>query len=161
MIDPFGPIVGCEAARGLTRLLKEEAALASAIRMREYWRQNGVADREEGALFQRLQAMLEDGQLPPRSVREWNCAIAEYERERDAAANRLNDREAEICTRCTITPAFYCVAKYLILREAMARGGLARAAAVRYAPDRAEAMGAIYDYMRQVGWIDGPPERGI
>jgi transcriptional adapter 2-alpha len=153
MIDPFCPIVGHAKAAELAELLKEQTALVTDVRMKEYWRQNGVVDLEEGKLFQRLQTLVVGGELQPEKVAQWNRWIEEYGRERGIGKD-LNGQEEEICRGCRITAEFYCAAKDLLLREAMARGGLDRAMAIGFAPGKAEAMGEIYDYMSQVGWLD-------
>jgi hypothetical protein len=150
-VDPLFPVLGAARGREIAGLLKEEAALALQIRIREYWRQNGVEEVAEGVLFMRLQSLLERDALPAENVAEWNRRIAEFE----AGGAMPNGREEEICARYGMSHACYFAVKDLLLREAMARGGITRQQAVAYDPDRAEVVGAIYDYMRGAGWIDG------
>lgn len=152
---PFVPYVSRASLLSIAGAVRCGARVREQLLTRAAWRAAGAATAREGALFQRLSALVAGGAIAPDRVREWNSAVSAHNGASAAAARGalLSGGERALCAARGISERDFLAIRRMIVSECALRGRLSRAAALRLDPERAQSVGAVYDHLRALGIV--------
>ena len=138
-------------------LLEKEQQIRNDLDTLLEWRHNGIATREEGIMFNELKRLMSEEKLTLAQIDKWNknsmmrAESAEFKSSQDRQL--LSASENNLCYKIAISPMMYLVLKDLLVREFTIRSKMTEEIAVSFAPEHAETMKRVFEYLNSNGYF--------
>ena len=164
---PLAQVVPREPLTSFIHSLHKESRLKENIDMLIKWRKNGIVTRDEGILFNNLEALMNEEKLTPSAVEKWNKEAMNYAESPEFRATLdrqlLSVAENQLSHNLGISPHMYLRLKDLLLREFTIRSEMTREIAISFAPSQQKIMVEVYNHLKSLGLFFGsktedPPE---
>ena len=153
----FAPYFGKDETISILNSVRDYNRQCERLRRLMFWQKNGVRNKFEGFLFQKLGSLIHENKISNSNVEEWNKYVKEYQRycdENDFPDQQiLSKEESELCKKNDIPIQLYYALKDLIIRECAIRQSLTKEQAINIDPDHNQEISLIYDLFYNLGWI--------
>lgn len=156
-ILPFSPYLKKEATLHIIDTIKNYNRNCERLSKLIFWHKQGITNYDEGYLFNKMAAMVEQNKIPQSNVAEWNKGVDEHERMVKKAvssdSNILSKKEMKFCQNNHVEYPLYFALKDFLLREFTARGQMTKEQAMKLDVKHSDLLSKMFDLFKQSGWI--------
>ena len=149
---PLAQVVPRDNLTEFVHSIEKEMQLRENIQTLLEWRQNGIATRDEGMMYNELKKLMKEDKLTPAQVEKWNknTMMRAESPEFRATLDRqlLSTSENNLCHQLSISPNMYLRLKDLLIREFTIRNEMTPEIAASFAPGQEELMTKVYQHLK-------------
>lgn len=154
---PFAQVVPRDALVDFLQTYDNEVRVKEKIMNFRKWTENGIATVDEGALFEKLEALLKKEKITQADVNDWNSEVfacmESLEFRSTVEMKLLSSYETELCKSLGISPHSYLRIKDLMMREYTVHGDFTEEQALELLPQHQHVMQRIYNSLREQGYF--------